>query len=204
MAAKRSSETGEIYQIKVSLMGTRPPIWRRLLVPASFRLDQLHETILTAFGWGGGHMHEFSIGGKSYGAPDPDNDFGMPEVEDEHRARLDSALGGKGARGTYTYDFGDGWEHALLVERVVPADPGLGYPLCSGGKLHGPPDDCGGVGGYYDFLAAIGDPNHPEHDSLLEWIRGSFDPNEFSLEAVNAELEHLRIRKKPRSRRAPS
>jgi hypothetical protein len=88
----------------------------------------------------------------------------------------------------YTYDFGDSWEHAIVVERVLPPEPGVPYPVCIDGKLQGPPDDCGGVPGYYNLLEAICDPAHPEHENLMDWVGGEFDPDAFSVEEVNRRL----------------
>jgi len=92
----------------------------------------------------------------------------------------------------YEYDFGDGWEHELLVEKILPAEPGVGYPRCLKGKRACPPEDVGGVWGYADFLEIMRDPNHPEHEDMLEWVGGEFDPEVFDLEEVNAELEEMR------------
>jgi Plasmid pRiA4b ORF-3-like protein len=89
---------------------------------------------------------------------------------------------------TYTYDFGDNWDHAILVEKTLEAEPGVRYPRCVGGKRACPPEDCGGPWGYGDFLEAVGDPRHPEHEEMLEWAGGEFDPEAFDIETVNEEL----------------
>lgn len=91
-------------------------------------------------------------------------------------------------RATYTYDFGDGWEHAIAVEKLLPPEPGVAYPVCVDGKLQDPPEDCGGIPGYYNLLEAIHDPKHPEHEDLLDWIGGEYDPEAFSVEEVNRQL----------------
>ena len=92
-----------------------------------------------------------------------------------------------------TYDFGDSWEHAIVVENVLPPEPGVAYPLCLGGKFQGPPEDCGGVPGYYNFLEAIHDPAHKEHEDLLNWVGGEFDPDAFSVDEVNQKLAPLQL-----------
>ena len=192
MPAKKSAISQDVYQIKVTLLDTRPPVWRRLLVPAELTLGQLHDVLQLAFGWQNCHMHDFRIGRERFGEPEPD-DGGMGlETSDERKARLSSVLGKAGAKAVYTYDFGDSWEHDIVVEKVQPADPGLVYPLCTAGKRRGPPEDCGGVPGYYNLLEAIRDPKHEEHEDMLEWIGGDFDPEAFSIEDVNRELAHLR------------
>jgi hypothetical protein len=181
-----------IYQIKVTLLGTRPPIWRRLLVPGNLTLAQVHDVLQAAMGWENCHLHEFRIGRQRFGVPDPLDQFmGGPPCINERKVRLSDVFTRPGAKAEYTYDFGDSWEHALLVEKILTPDPGLTYPLCTDGKLHGPPEDCGGLGGFYNFLEAIRDPEHDEHEELLEWIGGSFDPESFSLAAVNQRLRQM-------------
>ena len=115
--------------------------------------------------------------------------FGEPTVN-EKKVRLYDVLGAAGVKAVYTYDFGDGWEHSMIVEKVMKSASGAAYPICTGGKRHCP-EDSGGVYGYYDFLAAMGDPNHERHEDLLEWIGGRFDPEAFSVEQINAELANL-------------
>jgi pRiA4b ORF-3-like protein len=178
-----------IYQIKITLLGTRPPIWRRLLVPENLTLAQMHDVLQAAMGWEDCHLHEFRIGRQRFGVPAPDDEFmGGPPCINERKVRLSDVFTKSGAKAEYTYDFGDSWEHALLVEKILTPDPSLTYPLCTDGKLNGPPEDCGGLGGFYNFLEAIRDPEHDEHEELLEWIGGSFDPDSFSLAAVNQRL----------------
>jgi hypothetical protein len=179
----------EIYQIKVTLLGTRPPIWRRLLAPAELTLAQLHEVLQIAMGWENCHLHEFRIGGLRFGVPDPGGRLaGAPACIPERKVRLSDVFYKRGAKAQYTYDFGDSWEHVLLIEKILAREAGLAYPLCTDGKLHGPPEDCGGIGGFYNFLEAIREPDHEQHQEMLDWI-GSFDPEQFSLAAVNQGLQ---------------
>jgi hypothetical protein len=100
-------------------------------------------------------------------------------------------LGKAGARAKYTYDFGDNWEHAIVVERVLPPEAGVAYPICVGGKLHCPPEDCGGIPGYYNLLMAISDPAHREHEEMMDWLGGEYDPDAFSVDEVNHRLAPL-------------
>jgi hypothetical protein len=189
---KTNAAPQSIYQIKVTLLDARPPIWRRVLVPSDFTLAQLHDVLQAAMGWEDCHMHEFRIGLQRFGVPDPDERLmGMAPCIHERKARLADVLNKLGAKAEYTYDFGDGWDHAIVVEHILTPEAGVVYPLCTDGKLHGPPEECGGIGGFYNFLEAIGDPDHPEHEELLEWIGGSFDPELFSAERVNQRLRQM-------------
>lgn len=195
MAKKKIWVPQEIYQLKVTLRYSKPPIWRRLLVPAGLTLDMLHDTLQAAMGWYDCHLHEFHIGQKRYGEPDPEDGLmGLPEVSNERSAYLFMVLGKAGAKARYTYDFGDNWEHAIVVEKVLQPEPGIAYPICLGGKLHCPPEDCGGIPGYYDLLAAISDPAHKEHEDMLDWLGGDYDPEVFSVEDVNGRLVPLQRR----------
>ena len=189
MASKKVWLPQDIYPIKVTLRYTRPPIWRRLLVPSGFTLEDLHSVIQAAMGWDDSHLHEFRIGLKRFGRSSPeDRLMGMDPIGNERTTHLYRVLGRVGAKAMYTYDFGDGWEHAIVVEKVLPLEPEVSYPLCVGGKLQGPPEDCGGIPGYYNLLEAVRDPAHPEHADLLDWVGGEFDPDEFSVEEVNRRL----------------
>src|SRR5229473_1639416 len=119
----------EIYQIKVTLLGTNPPIWRRLLVPADVTLAQLHDVLQATMGWEDGHMHEFSIGQRRFGRPDPeDRLMGMSSAENERMVRLSSILGRVGSKAIYMYDFGDSWEHSIALEKRLSVDPNTTYP----------------------------------------------------------------------------
>jgi|SRR5215469_15847131 len=128
--------SAEIYQLKVTLLGTSPAIWRRLLVPADLTLAQLHDVLQIAMGWQECHMHEFSAGGRHFGQPDPEDRFmGMSPVENERTVRLSSVLRRMGAKLIYTYDFGDSWEHSIVLEKRLPAASTVAYPTCVAGQL---------------------------------------------------------------------
>ena len=194
--------SAEIYQLKVTLLGTRPAIWRRLLVPADLTLAQLHDVLQIAMGWQECHLHEFSAGGRHFGRPDPEDRFmGMPPVENERRVRLSSVLHRIGAKAIYTYDFGDSWEHSIVLEKRLPATSTIAYPMCTDGQLACPPEDCGGIGGFYDLLDALCDPTHEQHKELRDWVGGDYDPEAFSMEAVNQILTRLVPRRSTRSSR---
>jgi Plasmid pRiA4b ORF-3-like protein len=187
--AKPSTSDG-IYQLKVTLKGIKPPIWRRLLVEPDTKLNRLHDIIQETMGWYDSHLHQFAVGRTLYGVPDPDFDFG-PEVENEKRVALRQVAPTAKSKLTYEYDFGDGWEHEILVEKVLPADPATPYPVCVAGARACPPEDCGGVWGYADLLETIKNPDDPEHQEMLEWLGGEFDPEAFDLDATNRKLKRL-------------
>jgi hypothetical protein len=193
LPAKRKKAAGPapVYQLKVSLRGAKPPIWRRLLVPADISLARLHDTILAAFGWHGGHMHVFET---AYG------DFGRADRELGHRAdgsvTLEQVAPVVKDKIRYTYDFGDDWVHDIVVEKVLDPDASMVYPRCIGGKRAAPPDDCGGIWGYEELVEVLADPAHPEHEERLQWLgladASQFAPDAFDLEAVNSRLGALR------------
>ena len=186
----------EIYQIKVTLLGTDPPIWRRLLVPADLTLEQLHDVLQLAMGWEDCHMHACRIGQQRFGPPDPmEKAFGGPRTASERTARLFNVLGRAGIKAVYTYDFGDSWEHRIVVEKRLVQEPGCTYPTCLAGERHAPPEDCGGIPGFYNLLEAIRDPEHEEHEELLDWVGGGFDPDAFSADEDNHRLAPLQRRR---------
>jgi pRiA4b ORF-3-like protein len=189
MAALRKPSDAPIYQLKVTLKETKPPIWRRILVPGDSTLPRLHRILQVVMGWYDSHLHQFKVGGASYG--EPDRDF-PDDMISERKVKLNQVAPHEKDRFTYEYDFGDSWEHDIVVERILPAVPGADLPACIAGKRACPPEDCGGVWGYESFLEAIGDPDHPEHDEMLQWAGGTFDPEAFDLAAVNAQLRRIR------------
>lgn len=166
----------EVFQLKVTLRDVKPPIWRRVLVDGSATLDAVHDVIQAAFGWWNHHLHEFRIGGRDYGVPDPDWD--LSRVLDETRYRLDKLVG-EGDKFRYVYDFGDDWDHDVHVEKILPRGEVDTVPACTAQPAGGracPPEDCGGTWGYEEFLVAIADPSHERHAELIEWHGGDFDP----------------------------
>jgi len=179
-----------IYQIKVTLDDTRPPIWRRILVPGNTSLLKLHDILQIIMGWQDYHLHCFLINDQYYGDPEDDESGDMGTI-DEKRVKLDQIIPGEGFRFKYEYDFGDSWEHTLDVEKILPVEEGVKYPVCVKGKRACPPEDVGGIWGYENFLEAIRDPNHEEHDEYLEWSGGGFDPETFDLEQVNRRLQTM-------------
>lgn len=179
--AKKSKPTDAVYQFKITLLGAEPPIWRRIQVK-DCTLDQLHEHIQAAMGWTNSHLHEFEIKGERYGDPELlDDGFGGGDFLDSTRTNLSQILPKTKRRFAfkYEYDFGDSWEHQVSFEGSPPIDPKAKYPLCLEGERACPPEDCGGVWGYGDFLEAISNPKHSEHENMLDWIGGQYDPEDF-------------------------
>lgn len=186
-ATKKHAPADRVFQLKVTLRGIKPPIWRRVLVDGSATLDEVHDVIQAAFGWWDYHLHEFRIGGRDYGVPEPDWD--MTRVLDETRYRLDK-LAGVGDKFRYVYDFGDDWDHDIVVEKVLARSDVDAVPACVTGKRACPPEDCGGTWGYEEYLAAVADPSHPRHAELVEWGGGDFDPEAFDTAEFDENL-HL-------------
>lgn len=180
-AGRGSAETGLLFQFKITLSDLQPAIWRRIQV-RDCTLDQLHEHIQLAMGWTNSHLHQFEIKGERYGDPELLND-GFDDVDclDSTATLLSDIVPTTKKRFafTYEYDFGDGWEHEILFEGHPPVDPKQKYPLCVEGERACPPEDCGGVWGYVDLLAAIRNPNHDEHEDMLEWIAPRFNSEKF-------------------------
>ena len=146
------------------------------------------------FGWTDSHLHRFIVDGAYFGEPEDDEDYDDIETVDEKKAILGGVVHREKQRFLYVYDFGDNWEHEIVVEKIIVGNSGSDRPLCLGGKRQRPPEDCGGTMGYQQFFEAIGDPDHEEHEAMLEWVGGSFDPEEFDLATVNRALTGLSLR----------
>lgn len=185
---KIEKQKASIYQLKVTLKDTKPPAWRRILVHGDTKLDDLHYILQIAMGWTNSHLHMFMSGKTRYGEPDPDYDSTM---KNEKRFRLEQIAFKKGDKLFYEYDFGDGWLHEIVVEKILDPDPQRRYPICIDGKRACPPEDVGGIGGYEDFLEAIMDPSNPEHGEMLVWVGDDFQPEFFDKDAVNKRLQKL-------------
>ena len=189
MAPRNQPTQLSIYQLKITLKDSHPPIWRRVQVTSDSTLGKLHQIIQDAMGWTNSHLHSFLVQGIEYGQPAPEYDF---NVRSEQTVKLNQLVTKEKFKFLYTYDMGDSWEHEILVEKVLPVDPETRYPICLTGKRACPPEDCGGVWGYGEFLEAIQNPDHPEHESMLEWVGGSFDPEAFDVDEVNQRLKRIR------------
>ncbi len=176
---------GDVLELRVTLLHIEPPIWRALRVPAWAPLAVLHEALQVAFGWEDCHLHDFLIGDVRVGMLDPDHD---QLCVDEHAAPV-GAVARVGAAFVYRYDFGDDWEHQVVVTRMEST---LDETIrCISGERAGPPEDCGGPAGYENLLEALANPRHERHADLKEWLPRKFDPERFDLAAVNRKLGTL-------------
>ncbi|OQB92944.1 MAG: Plasmid pRiA4b ORF-3-like protein [Verrucomicrobia bacterium ADurb.Bin118] len=185
-----------LYQLKITLKWSKPPIWRRVVVRADMTLDRLHDIIQIAMGWTDSHLHQFIAGsGVSrtyYGRPNPEfADMGSEMLNEKRYSVADLAPTAK-RKFIYEYDFGDGWEHDVVVEKILPPDPAFKHPMCLAGANACPPEDCGGIGGYYNLLKILRDPQHPDHADMKDWIGGDLNAEEFSVEGVNRIFKRLK------------
>ena len=219
----KPAQPAQVHELKITLLRSKPAIWRRIAVPSDIRLSDLHAVIQIVMGWTNSHLHQFVV---RYPRPKPaqgaiaalvhsgqweelakymqrdrcwsDPRMEIEETEDERKAKLCELAPAVKSKLIYEYDFGDGWDHQIEVVKIGPPAEGINYPLCLKGKLACPPDDCGGIWGYYDMLEALKDPKHERHEELVEWIGGEFDPERFDLDEINAELAELRSGKNRR------
>ena len=183
-----------ILQLKVTLVGSRPSIWRKILIPINSTFFALHVAIQDAFGWDDAHLHQFhttepyrrnSIYRNVIGFPMPE----MEDVLDERKIKLSEWLQTPKSKVWYEYDFGDDWMHEVRVEKVMPGDPKIHYPSLVAGANACPPEDCGGVGGYGQLLEVLRNPRHEDHEEMLEWLgiesAEDFDPTFFDEKDVS-------------------
>lgn len=181
-----------IYQLRIELQHIEPQIWRKLLVPDTLTMVKLDRVVQMAMGWTNRHLHDWHIDGKRYGVPDPEWN-NEDDMLDERKFTVGGLLAEHIEEFFYQYDFGDGWEHRIVVEKRKPPQPEYNtWPMCIAGANACPPEDVGGPPGYMDFLEAIRNPTHEEHLHLWQWNGGPFDPVAFSANDVNRALKRLR------------
>jgi hypothetical protein len=181
--------TEDVLQLRISLVGIVPPIWRRIQIPSTYSFWDLHVAIQDAMGWLDSHLHAFRLPDLRRGSL---VQIGIPDDEYEAGRRtlpgweipVEDYLHEVSPVAVYEYDFGDGWIHVVQLEARLAAHRKQSYPICLGGERKCPPEDCGGIPGYELLLEAIADPDHPEHDSLIEWSGGNFSADEFETSDV--------------------
>ena len=191
----RLADTGggtPLYQLEITLRDCQPPIWRRIVVRADMKLDRLHRVIQIAMGWTDSHLHQFVAGGVCYGQPDREWDAEDTRMLNEKRYTVTDLAPTVKAWFAYEYDFGDNWEHEVVLEKTLPPDADFKHPVCLGGANACPPEDCGGSNGYAEFVDAMADPKHEQHEQMQEWIGGAWDATRFSLEDTNAGLKRIK------------
>ncbi len=178
----------QVYQFKITLEGIRPPIWRRIHVPETYSFWDLHIAIQDSMGWLDYHLHEFTLvnplTGLKVNIGFPDDDFGRKILKGWNQ-KIADYFSMENPSADYIYDFGDSWEHKIQLEKTLPREKNVNYPVCIKGKRACPPEDCGGVGGYEDLLEIIKNPEHKEHGETMEWLGEEFDPEYFDPKEVN-------------------
>jgi hypothetical protein len=186
MSAADSVPADTIATLRIDLLDSDPPIWREIEVPVAMTLRQLHAVVQAAMGWEDAHLWEFVVGRERVGS------------SRAAKLTLQALLRPRTTKLTYIYDFGDCWEHQLTLTKPRPADPALAYPRYLAGENPAPPEDCGGIPGFYAQLEALADPNHPDHDDATEWF-GDFDPNRFDDQPVKDRLARIANRRRSAS-----
>ena len=195
MPPRFSKPPSTTYQLRVALKGTRPPIWRRFQVSPSMKLSRLHDVLQAVMGWYDSHLHMFIKGRRRFMLPNPWMDdmsrSSEPRFLDERKYRVDQLLKREKDWIEYQYDFGDSWYHRITLQKILPRDPAVRLPVCISGKRSCPPEDCGGIWRFYEMLAILADPNHEEYEEMAEWLDPDFDPEAFSVGAVNRTLRAI-------------
>ncbi|MFQ5794054.1 MAG: plasmid pRiA4b ORF-3 family protein [Candidatus Bipolaricaulia bacterium] len=177
----------QVYQFKITLEDSKPPIWRRIQVPQTYTFWDLHVAIQDSMGWVDYHLHEFEIIDPANGVVRigiPEGDFDR-EVLAGWRQKIADYFSMENRLAGYVYDFGDNWVHKIQLEKILPREKNINYPICIKGKRACPPEDCGGIWGYEELLETIKNPNHEEYEEMLEWLGGEFDPEHFDVKEVS-------------------
>lgn len=177
-----------IYQLKITLNDVVPAVWRRIQVPAGITLFRLHEILQRTMPWADSHMHQFIVGRTAYRLTHCG--LGM-DARSDRSVTLAAVAPTLKRRFIYEYDFGDSWQHEVVVENILPRDPAVHYPICLAGERACPPEDCGGWPGYDSLLEASGHPEHPDYDEMLWWLGEQFDPEAFDLAKISKALARL-------------
>jgi len=184
-----AGKQGSVHRLKVTLREVRPPVWRRIEVSSDVTLGQLAALLEAAMGWESYHLHAFEVAGATYGMADVDP---PPDELDEAGYRLSEVLSSAGSKMRWRYDFGDNWEHDVVVEAVGPPEPGVEYPVCLAGRRACPPEDCGGTWGYGELLQLLADPTLEDPEGRREWLGPDFDPAYFDPAEATAAMRFPR------------
>jgi len=177
--------TKQVYQLKITLVESKPKIWRKILVNPDVLLVDLHRIIQTTMGWTNSHLHQFNDGNYDY-AP---KEFELEYSKNSRTVKLNKLMKKEKDVLLYEYDFGDGWEHEIILEKIIEEDEKNQIPRCIDGKQNCPPEDCGGIWGYEDLLKVIKDKKHDEYEKMMEWLGEEFDPDYFNINEVNKLLK---------------
>ncbi len=187
-----------VYQFKIILKGIKPPIWRRIQVPETYSFWDLHVAIQDSMGWTDTHLHHFEIVNPASGVKE---EIGLPDEEGildrdvltGWKKKIANYFMSTNDKAAYVYDYGDDWVHKIELETILPREKGIKYPTCIDGARACPPEDCGGPHGYETFLKAIMDPNHEQHEELLNWVGGDFEPEYFDVDDVDFDNPKKRL-----------
>jgi predicted ribosome-associated RNA-binding protein Tma20 len=191
--ASKANIAKQVYQMKVTLLETEPLIWRSFLVPSTVTLHRLHLILQAVMGWSNYHLYCFKIGTEEYSDPNVNDDFNDLNFKSSRRKKLGQVATKIGDFFQYEYDFGDSWQHVLLVEEILEYQPDMRNLVCLAGERACPPEDCGGPDGYADLLEIIADPNHEDYQDMLAWVGRGFDPDVFDIKMANLQLETMRV-----------
>ena len=178
-----------VYQLQIVLKSSKPKIWRRIQIQSDVLLSDFHKILQTTMGWTNSHLHQFIKDRRFYTIRLQDDDT-WDELDNTDYTGMTvwDLLKKEKEKIVYEYDFGDGWEHDIILEKVLPINKTLKIPICTGGKMNCPPEDCGGIRGYLELMEILKQPEHPEYVSYIEWLGGEFDPFHFDKDAVNQLL----------------
>ncbi len=181
-----------VYTLKITLLGTEPPVWRQVVVRGDIGLEDLHHAIQIAMGWTDSHLHQYHVGEQMIGKPDPN--FGG-SMKDEADFTLADVAAKKGAKFRYEYDFGDSWLHEIRAEKIEDDVPDHKHPICTDGARACPPEDVGGVWGFGELVQAMTNPKHKRRKEFIEWLGEPFNPEAFDLGETNGRLKKLKYRR---------
>lgn len=189
MSQSKASDRNSIYQLKITLQGSNPPIWREIQVGSHITLYKLQRILQMVMGWTNTHLHQFTIAGTCYGQSHPE--YGL-EMKTERRARLDELVPQENDKFIYEYNLDDSWLHEIVVEKVLPPQSGVHYPRCIDGDRACPPEECGGVRGYAEVLEILQNPKDADYEQTREWLGEDFDPADFDIDEINRQLKQIR------------
>jgi len=182
----------EVLKIRIILDNTSPLIWRDILVKRNISFYQLHQIIQITMGWTNAHLFEFSIEGYRISEIYDDlEEFEPGDISNARELYLEDVINEKGEEFIYTYDFGDSWDHTIKVEPYHMIDKAMQLPVCLSGELQCPPEDCGGIPGFYNLLKILSNNKHPEYKDTKRWVGSKFDPTKFDLIKVNKQLKNI-------------
>jgi hypothetical protein len=187
-----ASSTDNVAKLRVELESIQPLIWRRVAVPTSMKLNQLHHVVQAAMGWLDRHLWMLTAGDRSYGVFIPGEDDWNERIDDAETTTLATILSGGLKEFSYLYDFGDSWQHRIIVENVKPAEQQTSYPEFLGGERRCPPEDCGGIPGYYDFLDKITAKQGKKRKAAIDWHGGPYDPDDIDEQQIVINLQSIR------------